>query len=98
MIEQFRFVGISDEAVMIEADFDSDGNNEYVLVQMHESGSVRPMYFYETEEGWQQGNLTYTWQNFQADDFAKSVKEGAIELEESRYKDLRVGDVVLRPN
>lgn len=98
MIEQFRFVGLPGEAVMIEIDLDADGQTEYALIQMSEHGVMRAMYYYQTDDGWQQGNLDYSRQHFLGADMAKSLKEGEIKLESSRYNDLRIGDVLLKPN
>jgi hypothetical protein len=98
MIEQFRFIGLPGEAVMIEIDLDADGKNEYVLVQASDQGAFRPMYFYLSDDGWQQGSLNYSRQHFPGDAMAKSLKEGEIKLESPQYLDLRVGDVLLKPN
>lgn len=97
-IEQFRFATIPGEAIMIRIDLDADGRDEYVLVQLGEHGALRPMFFYADDDGWQQGNLHYLWRSFESDDFAQSLKEGAIELENPRYKDIRIGEIVLSPN
>jgi hypothetical protein len=98
MIEQFRFTNLPGEAVLLQVDLDSDRQNEYALIQLHEHGIMRAMYFHKTDDGWQQGNLNYSWQDFPAEDVAKSVKEGAIELESSQYKDLRIGELLLKAN
>jgi len=98
MIEQFRFTNLPGEALMIEIDMDNDGQNEYALVQMSDRGVFRAMYFYRTDEGWQQGNLNYSGQRFPGEDVAQSLKEGSIKLESPQFNDLRIGDVVLRPN
>ena len=98
LIEQFRFTNLPGEAVLLQVDLDSDGQNEYALIRLHEHGIMRAMYFHETDDGWQQGNLNYSWQDFPAEDVAKSVKEGAIELESSQYKDLRIGELLLKAN
>lgn len=98
MIEQFRFTNLPGEPVIIEIDLDDDGQNEYALVQLSERGVMRAMYFYRAGNAWQQGNLNYSWQQLQGKDFAKSVKEGRIELVDPQYKDLRIGEVLLKPN
>jgi hypothetical protein len=97
-IEQFRFAAIPGQVVMIRIDLDADGRDEYVLVQLSEHGARRPMFFYEDDDGWQQGNMHYSWQSVESDDFAQSLKEGAIELENPRYMDLRIGEIRLSPN
>ncbi len=98
MIEQFRFTNLPGESVMIEVDLDGDGQSEYALVQMSDWGVLRAMYFYRTGEGWRQGNLNYSWQHLPGEDVVKSLKEGQIRSESPQFNDLRIGNVLLRPN
>ena len=83
---------------MIEIDLNHDGQNEYAVVRTQRRGIIHAIYFYLTDDGWQQGRLDFSGQDLMETNVTKALKEGEIRLQRPQFDDLIVGDVVLKPN
>ena len=86
------------EALMIEIDLNDDGQNEYAVVRTQRREIIHAIYFYLTDDGWQQGRLDFSGQDLMETNVTKALKEGEIRLQRPQFDDLIVGDVVLKPN
>ena len=83
--------------VIIRSDLDDDGQDEYILLSVHDFGISYSQFFYKSDQGWRAGNLGHTgWQKNNGDQ-RKTLEEGDIELVAPRFKHLRVGDITLKP-
>jgi hypothetical protein len=97
-IQQNALATYPGEVVIIEIDLNDDGQNEYAVVRTQRGGVIHALYFYLTDDGWQQGRLDVSGQDFMKTDVTKALKEGEIRLQRPQFDDLIVGDVVLKPN
>jgi len=87
----------STDLVMIRADLDEDGQDEYLLLSVHDHGIGFTQFFYLTDAGWQSGQLHHTaWQR-NSDETQALIESGEITLVEPRFKDIDIGGIVLRP-
>jgi hypothetical protein len=83
--------------VTIRADLDGDGQDEYLLLSVHDYGIGFSRFYYLTDNGWQSGQLQNTaWQG-DRDGIRALIESGEIGVVEPRFKNLDVGGVVLRP-
>lgn len=84
------------DAVLIQADLDKDGTNEYVLLMAADYGLSVSQFFYRNEHGWQSDYVNYRILSREGD-FRERMRDGEITLTEPRYRNLTVGGVELRP-
>ncbi|MDH3265587.1 MAG: DUF4153 domain-containing protein [Gammaproteobacteria bacterium] len=83
--------------VIIRSDLDDDGQDEYLLLTVHEYGIGYSQFYYLTNDGWRAGNVVYTsWQR-NAGAQKKTLEEGEIELVEPRFKHIKIGEITLKP-
>jgi hypothetical protein len=87
----------STDMVMIRADLDEDGQDEYLLISLLDHGLGATQFYYLTEGGWQSGQLQpTTWQR-DREAIKQQVEGGEIATIEPRFKDIDIGGVVLKP-
>lgn len=90
-------LGSDDQApVIFRADLDGDGQSEYLLLSLHDGRIGYSQFYYETEDGWQPGDLRRRF-NQGGDDFRDRLVSGEMELVTPRYKELRVGGLAFQP-
>ena len=96
LIESHAYLGDDYEPVLIRADLDEDGTQEYLLLIVAEHGLATSRFYYRNESGWQSGYINY---RFLANDgeVRKRLLGGDISLTEPQYQNLNVGGVELRP-
>jgi hypothetical protein len=87
--------------VLIRADLDESGEYEYVFAQLYGRGDGSESYFYSVAQvyfrqggGWT--SMAAMIADLRTEFTLDGVTDGEISLEQSRYKDLHIGDVVLR--
>ena len=85
------------DPVMIQVDLDADGKNEYLLFLLRDYGIAYSQFYYLTDEGWRDGNLTHAGSNY-GDEVREMLKNGDISIVDPRFKDLKIGDVLLQPS
>ena len=87
----------STDLVMIRADLDEDGQDEYLLLSLYDYGLGLTQFYYLTDGGWQSGQLqSTTWQR-NRDAIREQIESGEMTTVEPRFKDLDIGGIVLRP-
>jgi len=87
----------SADPLIIRADLDEDGQDEFLLLSVHEYGIGFSQYYYLTDTGWQFGQLQNSaWQRHR-DGVRELIESGNISIVEQRFKDVDVGGIVLRP-
>ena len=84
--------------VMIQIDLDADGQNEYLLFLLRNYGIAYSQFYYLTDEGWRDGNLTHAGWRSGSDELREMIKNGDISIVDPRFKDLKIGDVLLQPS
>ena len=85
------------DPVVIRADLDDDGQDEYLLLVLHDIGIGFTQFYYLTDAGWQSGQLQHTaWQRH-GEGIKELIQNGDVTTVEPRFKDLDVGGIVLRP-
>jgi hypothetical protein len=97
MVEANGRTVVSTDLVMIRADLDEDGQDEYLLLSLHDFGIGFTQFYYLTNAGWQSGLLQSSpWQR-NREGARELIETGEMTTVEPRFKDLDVGGVVLRP-
>jgi hypothetical protein len=86
------------DPVMIQVDLDADGQNEYLLFLLRNYGIAYSQFYYLTDEGWRDGNLSHAGSNSSGDEVREMLKNGDISIVDPRFKDLKIGDVLLQPS
>ena len=87
------------ETIMVQIDLDDDGQNEYALIRLLQNRVIpHAVYFYKTEDGWERGSFATPFPMDSDTDSEQSLKDGEIKVQEQRFKELHLGDIVLRPN
>jgi len=87
----------STDLVIIRVDLDEDGQDEYLLLSLHDYGLGVTQFYYLTENGWQSGQLqSTTWQH-NREAVREQIESGEMTTVEPRFKDIDIGGVVLRP-
>ncbi len=85
------------DPVMFQVDLDDDGQSEYLLLELAEYGIMHSKFYYLTEKGWQIGNFYQgQWLHF-SEEARDAIKNSEIEVVDPRFKDLKIGDVLLQP-
>ena len=85
------------DPLVIRADLDEDGQDEYLLLSVHEYGVGFSQFYYLTDAGWQFGQLQNSaWQRHR-DGARELIESGEITIVEPRFKDIEIGGIVLRP-
>ena len=97
MVETSTRTVRSTDLIMIRADLDEDGQDEYLLLSMHDYGIGFSQFYYLTDAGWQSGHLQNTLWQRNRDGARELIESGEMTLVEPRFKDLDVGGIVLRP-
>jgi hypothetical protein len=99
MLENTGIVGRGmGQALIVRIDLNDDGQDEYALIQMHESLVWNAQYFFRSPQGWEIRRLALSGQPRPGPDVAEMLRSGNIELRESDFKDLQIGDLVFVPN
>jgi hypothetical protein len=97
MVEANGRTVTSTDLTIIRADLDEDGQDEYLLLSLHDYGIGFTRFFYLTDDGWQSGQLqSSSWQH-NREGARELIETGEMTTVEPRFKDLDVGGVVLRP-
>ena len=86
------------DPVMIQVDLDADGQNEYLLFLLRNYGIAYSQFYYLTDEGWRDGNLAYAGSTYGGGEMRKMLKDGDISIVDPRFKDLKIGDILLQPS
>ena len=97
MIERWSNTVPSTESVIIRNDLDGDGEFEYVLVFLHENGVSNYLFYYQEHGKWQSGSVSQSWRGKALQNGAESIRSGDISTVPPRFRDLHIGDQVLRP-
>jgi hypothetical protein len=97
MIEAHSAPMASTDPVLIRADLDDDGQNEYLLLSVYEYGVGMSQFYYLTDAGWQSGQLQYAAWRQPRVDMRELIESGEVTVVEPRFRDVRIGDIVLRP-
>ena len=84
------------DPVLVRADLDEDGTDEYMLLLVADYGIQMSQFFYLTEEGWQTAFASFSTQQ-RDDDIRERILNGEITLEAPRYLNLDIGGVNIRP-
>jgi len=95
MIERWNI--ISSESLLIQVDLDDDGEFEYVLVFLLEDRIFNALFYYRENGKWQSGSIGRSWTGQALQDGAESIRTGEISTHPSRFKELHIGDQILRP-
>jgi Domain of unknown function (DUF4153) len=96
-IDRQYFGTTEGDPVMIQVDLDADGQNEYLLFLLRNYGIAYSQFYYLTDDGWRDGNLTQAGAN-SGDEVREMLKNGDISIVDPRFKDLKIGDVLLQPS
>jgi len=96
-IERWGMVFMATESVLIQTDLDDDGEFEYMLVLLADESIVGTSFFYQEDGNWLSLAVSQSWSGPALQNGAESMRTGAISKSSPRFKDLRVGDQVLRP-
>jgi len=87
----------SADPLLVRADLDEDGQDEYLLLSVHEYGVGFSQFYYLTDAGWQFDQLhNSAWQRHR-DGARELIESGDITIVEPRFKDVDIGGIVLRP-
>ena len=97
-IDRQYFGTTEGDPIMIRADLDADGQNEYLLFLLRNYGIAYSQFYYLTDEGWRDGNLTHAGSNTEGGKVREMLKNGDISIVDPRFKDLKIGDVLLQPS
>ncbi|MEE8118944.1 MAG: DUF4153 domain-containing protein [Gammaproteobacteria bacterium] len=87
----------SGDPVMFQVDLDDDGQNEYVLLFLSEIGIMPSWFFYQTEKGWAPGSFQGGRWLYGSEKARDAIKNGEIEVVDPRFRNLKIGDVLLQP-
>jgi len=87
----------STDLVMIRADLDEDGQDEYLLLSLHDFGIGFTQFYYLTDDGWESGMLQSSPLQRNRAGARELIESGDMTTVEPRFKDLDIGGVVLRP-
>ncbi|HNP37822.1 MAG TPA: DUF4153 domain-containing protein [Woeseiaceae bacterium] len=84
------------DPVLIQADLNEDGQDEYALILLAGTHISTAKIYYKGVAGW-----TSTWANVSDPNAYKQrdagvIRDGRISLEQAQFKNLRIGDVVIR--
>jgi hypothetical protein len=90
--------GDQGEYVMIELDLDADGQNEYLLFNLHGNSIARSQFYYLADDGWQAGFLNHPGWRYGGDGIAEMIKSGDIEIVDPRFKHLEIGGIPVQPS
>ena len=85
------------DPVVIRADLDDDGQDEYLLLVLHDFGIGFTQFYYLTDAGWQSGQLQNMAFLRGRDGTKELIESGEITIVEPRFKDIDIGGIVLRP-
>ena len=78
-------------------DLDDDGQNEYVLLFLSEIGIMPSQFYYLTEKGWLIGYFQRGRWLYGSEDARDAIKNGEIKVVDPRFRNLKIGDVLLQP-
>lgn len=84
------------DPVLIRADIDADGQDEYALVLLHGASVRNAKIYYKRATGWASAWANASDSRALDDRDTNGIKDGEISLEEPHFKNLRIGKVVLR--
>lgn len=87
----------STDLVMIRADLDEDGQDEYLLLAVQDYGIGFSQFYYLTDAGWQSGHLQNPHWQRNRDRIKELIESGEVTTVAPRFKNLDVGGIVLRP-
>lgn len=92
------YIGIDQgDPVMVRADLDNDGQNEYLLLLLQVHGIGYSQFYYLSDAGWRAGNLGHSAWRHDAGDIKELISGGDIELVDPRFSHLEIGGVLLKP-
>lgn len=96
LIERHALMAAVQDPVLIRADLDEDGTDEYLLLMATEHGLSAAQFYYRNDSGWQSAYLNY---RVAADEgySRERILDGEIRLIEPRYRNLDIGGLELRP-
>ena len=97
LVEQTSVSVRNADLVMIRADLDDDGQDEYVLVSLYDYGVGQTQFYYLTDSGWQSGHLQHIGNQQGRDTTQELIETGEITVVDPRFKDIDIGGIVLRP-
>lgn len=96
-IERQNINRYSTESVLIRDNFDNDGEFEYLLVFLNEDAISGSLFFYQENGEWLSGSVSQSWTGKALQNGAESIRTGEMSLIPPRFKNLYIGDQVLRP-
>lgn len=82
---------------MFQVDLDADGQSEYVLLGLVDSGIVNSQFYYLTDERWTVGIINNPGFGIFGEKIHDMITNGDIVIVEPRFKHLRIGDLQLQP-
>ena len=85
------------ETVLFQLDLDADGQSEYLVLNLQESGIMYSQFYYLTDAGWTAGALAHPRFRYGGKEVNEMIKNGDIEIIDPRFKHLRIGDVQFQP-
>ena len=84
------------DPVLIRADLDANGADEYLLLMVGEYGLTVSQFYYRSETGWKSNYLNYRFLTNEGD-IRERILNGEIGLTEPQYKNVTIGGIELRP-
>ncbi len=96
-IERWGNIFMATESVLIQTDLDDDREFEYMLVLLTDESIVSTGFFYQDDGKWLSLAVSQSWSGPALQNGAESMRTGAISVRSPRFKDLHIGDQVLRP-
>ncbi len=96
MIENRVGSGNVQHSVLIRADLNDDGVDEYFYLAVHDWGVGHSLFFYRKDDAWQASYVTHyvTPSELNVDE---RILEGELQIVDPEYRHLDIGGVILRP-
>lgn len=93
-VHRFSNEGIPGEVFIINQDLNSDGEGDWVVIRQFSYNYMSAELWQQNESGWIQKPMALSDYGFQG--LAEQIKDGAISLETSEWKVLKIGDLSIR--
>jgi hypothetical protein len=95
-LERHANRALDNNPVLVQADLDSDGDEEYLLLMTGEHGISFMQFYYRDASGWQIGDLRLR-PTGSGELLRENLLEGDLSLEPPRFQNLRIGDIEFQP-